>query len=106
MSPKLGVVLLFTLAVSASAQRVFPVPAPPRAVTITAIPGVIAAGAKWDLVWQGPENADGLIAFKGGLLFAQEQMNHVMRLDEKGKATIFASAAGPGAVAIGPPQDR
>ncbi len=95
----------FLLALTAYAQR-FPVPEPPRPVTITAIPGVIAAGAKWDLVWQGPENADGLIAYKGGILFAQEQSNHVMRLDEKGKATVFASANGPGAVAIGPPQDR
>jgi gluconolactonase len=106
MSPKFGIVLTFILALSAQAQRVFPVPEPPRAVTITAIPGVIAAGAKWELVWQGAENADGLIAWKGGILFAQEQSNHVMRLDEKGKVSIFSSANGPGALAIGPPMER
>ncbi len=106
MSPKLGIFIIFIVAVSTHAQRSFPVPEPPRSVTITAIPGVIAAGAKWELVWQGADNADGLIAYKGGILFAQEQANHVMRLDEKGKATILASAAGPGAVAIGPPMDR
>ena len=106
MSPKSVIAFTFLLTLSADAQRVFPVPAPPRDVAVKAIPGVIAAGAKWELVWQGRENADGIIAYKGGILFAQEQTNHVMRLDEKGKAAIFASANGPGAVAIGPPQDR
>jgi gluconolactonase len=106
MLPKFGVFAALLLVLSAFAQGVFPVPEPPRAVNITAIPGVIAAGAKWDLVWEGPENADGIIAYKGGILFAQEQSNHVMRLDEKGKASIFASADGPGALAIGPPMDR
>ena len=106
MPPKFWIAYALVLTSTALAQRLFPVPDPPRAVTITAIPGVIAAGAKWDLVWQGPENADGIIAYKGGILFAQEQSNHVMRLDEKGKASIFASASGPGALAIGPPMDR
>jgi gluconolactonase len=68
---------------------------------------VIDAGAKWSLVWQGSENADGIVGTKdGGLLFAQEQNNHVMKLDKKGKVSIFLSAHGPGAVAIGPPMDR
>jgi gluconolactonase len=90
-----------------AAQRNFPTPAPPREVTVTAIPGVIDAGAKWDLVWQGKENADGIVGTKdGGLLFAQEQSNHVMKLDKKGKVSIYLSAHGPGAVAIGPPMDR
>src|SRR5580658_3484659 len=90
-----------------AAQRNFPTPAPPKEVTITAIPGVIDAGAKWALVWQVSENADGILGTKdGGLLFAQEQSNHVMKLDKKGKASIFLSANGPGAVAIGPPMDR
>jgi gluconolactonase len=76
-------------------------------VTVTAISRVIDAGAKWTLAWQGSENADGILGTKdGGLLFAQEQNNHVMKLDKKGKVSIFASAHGPGAVAIGPPQDR
>jgi gluconolactonase len=90
-----------------AAQRNFPIPAPPKEVTITAIPGVIDAGAKWELVWGGKDNADGIVGTKdGGLLFAQEQTNHVMKLDKKGKVSIFLSAHGPGAVAIGPPMDR
>jgi gluconolactonase len=99
-------VLAVFLAPLGNAQRNFPTPPPPREVTLTAIPGVIDAGAKWSLVWQGDQNADGIVGYKGGLLFAQEQSNHVMRLDKDGKVSIFLSAHGPGAVAIGPPMDR
>ncbi len=63
-------------------------------------------GAKWSLVWQGDQNADGIVGYKGGLLFAQEQSNHVMKLEKNGAASIFLSANGPGAIAIGPPMDR
>ena len=84
-------------------QRNFPQPAPAKEVTIAAIPGVIDAGAKWTLVWQGNENADGLVgAGDGGLLFAQEQSNHVNKLDKNGKLSVFLTAHGPGAVTIGP----
>ena len=84
-------------------QRNFPQPAPPRDVTTTAIPGVIDAGAKWSLVWQGNENADGIVGTgDGGLLFAQEQTNHVNKLDRNGKFSVFLSAHGPGAVTVGP----
>jgi gluconolactonase len=108
MSPTIRLVPIFViLAFQLAAQRTFSQPPPAREVTVTAIPGVIEAGAKWSLVWQGSENADGIVGTKdGGLLFAQEQNNHVMKLDKKGKVSIFLSAHGPGAVAIGPPQDR
>ena len=73
-------------------------------MTVTAIPGVIDAGAKWSLVWQGGENADGIVGTDdGGLLFAQEQTNHINKLDKNGKVSVYLSNAhGPGAVAIGP----
>jgi gluconolactonase len=84
-------------------QRNFPQPAPAREVTVPAIAGVIAAGAKWTLVWQGNENADGLVGFDGGLLFAQEQTNHINKLDKNGKFSVYlTNGHGPGAVAIGP----
>jgi gluconolactonase len=89
-----------------NAQRPFLIPPPPKEVTITAIPGVIDAGAKWTVAWQGSENADGIVGYKGGLLFAQEQSNHVMKLDKSDNVSIFLSANGPGAVTIGPPMDR
>jgi gluconolactonase len=99
-------VLLSVLSLSqlvAQPPRTFPQPPPPKEVTITAIPGVIDAGAKWTLVWQGKENADGIIGYKDGLLFAQEQTNHVNMLDKNDKFSVFLSNGhGPGSVAIGP----
>src|SRR5437899_12412577 len=80
----------------------FPQPAPEKEVTITAIPGVIAAGAKWKLVWQGPDNADGIVGTKdGGLLFAQEQPSTVGLLDSNDKFSIFVrDTHGTGALGI------
>ena len=71
-------------------QRRFPQPAPEKEATVTAIPGVIAAGTKWKLVWQGSDNADGLVGTKeGGLLFAQEQPSTIGMLDPNDKFSIF-----------------
>ena len=103
--------LLSTLALSpllfgqaAPRPATFAQPAPPRDVTITAIPGVIDAGAKWKLIWQGNENADGIAASPdGGLLFAQEQTNHIYKLDKSDKLSVYLSNGhGNGAVSIGP----
>ena len=70
--------------------RTFPQPPPAKEVTITAIPGIIDAGAKWTLVWQGDSNADGIVGFKDGLLFAQEQTNHVNMLDKHDKFSVLS----------------
>jgi gluconolactonase len=106
MSSTTQLLLLSALALSrlvAQQPRTFPQPSPAKDVTITAIPGVIEAGAKWTLVWQGNENADGIVGFDGGLLFAQEQTNHVNRLDKNDKFSVYLSNGhGPGAVAIAP----
>ncbi|HEV3330385.1 MAG TPA: SMP-30/gluconolactonase/LRE family protein [Bryobacteraceae bacterium] len=82
----------------------FSQPAPAREVTVSEIPGVIAAGAKWTQVWQGNETADGIVGTDdGGLLFAQEQTNRINKLDKKDKFSVYLETAhGPGAVAIGP----
>src|SRR5712691_9450645 len=74
----------------------------PRDVTVTAIPGVVAAGAKWQLVWQGVDNADGIVGTSdGGLLFAQEQPGRVRKLDTDGKNSVFLeNTHGAGALAI------
>src|SRR5271166_6401659 len=103
-------ILLSTLALSpllfgqaAPRPATFAQPAPPRDVTITAIPGIIDAGAKWKLVWQGKENADGLVGFKEGLLFAQEQTNQINMLDKNDKFSVYLSNGhGPGAITLGP----
>src|SRR5580704_16767770 len=80
----------------------FPQPTPEKQVTVTEVPRVIAAGAQWKLVWQGPDNADGLVGAKdGGILFAQEQPSTVGRLDPKEKFSIFATDThGTGALGI------
>lgn len=73
-----------------------------REVTVTAIPGVVAAGAKWTLVWQGTDNADGVVGTDdGGLLFAQEQPNRVSKIDRNDKVSVFVeNTRGAGSVAI------
>jgi gluconolactonase len=85
-----------------NAGGTFPQPAPAKEVTVTALPGVISAGAKWKLVWQGPDNADGIVGTKdGGLLFAQEQPSTVGMLDKNDKFSIFVKDThGTGALGI------
>jgi gluconolactonase len=97
-----GLTLFLGQAAFSQQQRSFPQPVPEKQVTITAIPAVIAAGAKWKLVWQGPDNADGLIGTRdGGLLFAQEQPSTVAMLDSNDKFSIFVrDTHGTGAIAF------
>ncbi|HEY2383396.1 MAG TPA: SMP-30/gluconolactonase/LRE family protein [Terriglobia bacterium] len=73
-----------------------------REVTVTAIPDVIDADAKWGLVWQGTDNADGIVGTKdGGLLFAQEQPSTVRKLDKNDKDSVYVeNTHGAGALAI------
>jgi gluconolactonase len=80
----------------------FPQPEPAREVTVSAIPGVVGAGAKWTLSWGGADNADGLIGTKdGSLLFAQEQPNRISKLDKKDKFSSFLeNSHGVGALAM------
>ena len=87
--------------IGAQQRNSFPQPTPAREVTVSAIPGVIAAGSKWRLVWQGPDNADGIIGTKeGGLLFAQEQPSTVGMVDSNDKFSIFVrDTHGTGALA-------
>jgi gluconolactonase len=88
--------------IAAAQPRAFPQPTPEKQVTVTAIPGVIAAGTQWKLVWQGPDNADGLVGTSdGGLLFAQEQPSTVGRLDPNDRFSILVrDTRGTGALGI------
>jgi gluconolactonase len=103
MKFKVAFAIAFCFGALAGAQErnPFPQPTPAKEVTVTGIPGVVAAGAKWKLVWQGPDNADGIIGTKdGGLLFAQEQPSTVGMLDPKDKFSIFVrDTHGTGALA-------
>jgi gluconolactonase len=60
-----------------------PPPEPPVPPASTAIPGVIAGGQSWKVVWHWEgNNADGPIAGdQGSLLFANNDASNVMRLD-------------------------
>jgi gluconolactonase len=94
MNPKTALMILMCLCGAALGQQ--------RDVNVTEIPGVIAAGAKWQLAWQGTDNADGIVGTPdGGLLFAQEQPNDIRKLDKGDKSSIYVKDThGAGAVAI------
>lgn len=88
---------------AATKAKEFPQPAPPKEYKITAIPGVIADGAQWKLIWQGNETADGIAGLDEGLIFAQEQTNSINKIDKNDKFSVFLSNPhGPGSIAIGP----
>jgi len=94
--------LVFCAGFVAAQPRNFPQPAPYQEVTTKDIPGIVAGGQKWTQVWQGNETADGMLGTKdGGILFAQEQTNHIDKIDAKGNFSVFLSTPhGPGAVAM------
>ena len=73
-----------------------------RAAAVTAIPGVVAADAKWELAWASFMTADGIVGTPdGGVLFAQEQSDTIRKLDAAGKEFIYTrDVRGPGAVSI------
>ncbi|MBM3820438.1 MAG: SMP-30/gluconolactonase/LRE family protein [Acidimicrobiia bacterium] len=84
------------------AQQDFGQPQPARPVTVTAIPGVVAAGATWTQAWAGTDNADGILGTPdGGLLFAQEQPRRVSRLDPDNRVSVYAeNTNGAGSLAL------
>jgi gluconolactonase len=105
MTSKSSCVLLWCLVAAIFAPGPLvaqPLLAGERAAVVTAIPGVIAADAKWELVWAGFMTADGIVGTPdGGVLFAQEQSDSIRKLDVNGKEFIFINdARGPGAVSL------
>lgn len=76
-----------------------------RDVKITTIPGVIAADAQWNFVWQQlGNNGDGIIGTSdGGLMLAQNDSSAVVKLDKDGHASIvYKDTNTGGALSIGP----
>jgi len=82
-------------------------PPAPRNATITAIPGVVAADAKWTKIWQqGGNSADGILANKdGSVLVAQEDYDAVpkdrherqavrLRRERQGVGSVAADGQG------------
>ncbi len=69
------------------------------------IPGVIAAGQKWQFVWQEVgNNGDGIVGTNdGGLLLAQNDNSKVVKLDKNGKPSVaYADTHTGGALSISP----
>jgi gluconolactonase len=68
-----------------------------RPTTITAIPGVVAAGSKWELVNTSLDLQDGIIGTAdGGLLISHMETNIVQKLEPNGAFSMLVGAA-PGA---------
>ncbi|MEJ0035020.1 MAG: SMP-30/gluconolactonase/LRE family protein [Gammaproteobacteria bacterium] len=76
--------------------------APERPAEVTAIPGVIAANAKWQLVWHDIKTADGIVSTPdGGVIFAQEQSDTIRKLDSKNRESVYITDThGTGAVSV------
>ena len=73
-----------------------------REAVVTAIPGVVAAGTRWEIVWADFETADGIVGTSdGGVLFAQEQTDTIRKLDLAGKEYVYVTdTRGAGAVSL------
>jgi gluconolactonase len=76
--------------------------APERAADVTAIPGVIAASARWELIWRDTKTADGIVSTPdGGVIFAQEQSDTIRKLDRKNHESVYITDThGAGAVSV------
>ncbi len=74
-----------------------------RPYTITAIPGVIAAGQQWKMLWAGMgNNADGILGLDDGSVWiAQNDNSDILKVDKNGNASvIYKDTNTGGAVAI------
>jgi gluconolactonase len=73
-----------------------------REINVTAIPGVVAGGGKWEIVWADFETADGIVGTPdGGVIFAQEQTDTIRKLAADGKEyTVLSQTRGVGSVSL------
>jgi gluconolactonase len=105
MRPPITLAFLFCLLPSvlapqrAAAQQLL---AGERETKVTAIPGVIDGGAKWEIVWADFYTADGIVGTPdGGVIFAQEQTDKIIKLDANHKQyTVVENTNGAGAVSL------
>ena len=73
-----------------------------KEAVVSAIPGVIAAGTRWELIWADFETADGIVGTPdGGVLFAQEQTDTIRKLDAAGREFVYVrDTHGAGSVSL------
>jgi len=88
LSRVLAATAALLISVPAFAQA--PAPRAERAVNVTAIPGIVDAGAQWKAVWSG-DDADGIVGTPdGGVIFAQREVNRVRKISADGKTSVVA----------------
>lgn len=70
--------------------------------TVTPIPGIIAAGARFTQVFQTVgNNVDGIVAAPdGSLLASQEDNNAVLKLDKDDRASVYLAGVAVGSLSI------
>jgi len=95
----LTAMLAIAVAAASSAQTLQP---GERAVSVEAIPGVVAAGSRWQAVWADYATADGIVGMPdGGVMFAQEQTDSIRKLLADGtEYTYLEDVYGIGAVSV------
>ncbi len=72
-----------------------------KRVKISAIPGVVGEGLRWQQTWADYVTADGIVGTAdGGVMFAQEQTDSVKKLINGNEYTLFESTNGGGAVSL------
>jgi gluconolactonase len=97
--PLLAVSLLSICHAHAQAQ---PLLAGEREAHVSTIPGVVADGASWQLIWADFVTADGIVGTPdGGVIFAQEQTDTIRKLDPDGTERVYiAGTRGAGSVSL------
>ncbi|MBN1237602.1 MAG: SMP-30/gluconolactonase/LRE family protein [Gammaproteobacteria bacterium] len=73
-----------------------------RETDITPIPGVVADGVAWELIWADFVTADGIVGMPdGGVIFAQEQTDTIRRIAADGtEHVVIAGTGGAGSVSL------
>ncbi len=73
-----------------------------RPAVVTAIPGVVAAGARWQPLFSSVELQDGIVgSADGGILIAMQENDVVRKIDPDGVTTIYLGGTeGAGALAL------
>lgn len=95
--PTVFVFLVISLPLNAAAQLL---PGEAEALPV-AIPGVIDASSRWELVWSDFASADGIVGDETGVYFAQEQTDRVVYLDnEHREYTYLEFSYGVGSISI------
>ena len=79
-----------------------PRPVRSQGEAVTAIPGIIAAGARFTQVFQTVgNNVDGIVAASdGSLLASQEDNNAVLKIDKDDRASVYLAGVAVGSLSI------